>query len=183
MHYHIETYDTVTSTFDVLRERRDEPEGLAIIATEQTAGIGQRGKAFFSPSGTGLYLGILLKPAEHDIDETRITLMTAQAVCHAIEAIAPDQKPEIKLPNDVLIDGRKVCGILAQGLPRTPEHDPCVTLGIGLNVYEPRDGFPPEIADKAAALFKATHRTTSQPDMREQLAAAILHEFDKLYTV
>ncbi|MCL2025118.1 MAG: biotin--[acetyl-CoA-carboxylase] ligase [Coriobacteriia bacterium] len=190
--YVVETYGEVTSTFDVLRQRRDEPEGLVIVAEAQTAGIGQRGRTFFSPPGTGIYVGILLKPTATDanvvLDETMVTRMTARAVCRAIEVIVPGAEPTIKLPNDVLVDGRKVCGILAQGLPATPEHDACLIVGIGVNVYEPCGGFPPEIADKAGALFSraapipastASDITLddTQSDVRMRLVNTILDEF------
>ena len=154
-----------------------EPEGLAAIAASQTAGKGRRGRSFYSPSGTGLYLSLLLRPHTLPSKQTvKVTTLAAMAACEAIEAIS-DRKAMIKWVNDIFIDGRKVSGILTEASfsleSDTAEY---VVLGIGFNITAPEGGFPDEIKDIAGAIF-----TAPQKDIRNRLAAEFINRFMKSY--
>lgn len=127
-----------------------------LIAGHQTAGRGRLGRQFHSPEGTGLYMTLLLRPAAF-ADATRLTLLAAVAVCQAMEELT-DLRPRIKWVNDIFVDGKKVCGILAEAV------DDQVAVGIGVNMRTPPEGFPPE-----AAIAGALNREIT----RGQLAAAI----------
>lgn len=171
---------TVDSTNTWARNRALEgaTEGTALIAEGQTAGRGRRGRAFFSPEGSGVYLSVLLRPS---IDPARAYLLTcaaAVAVARAIERVC-DQRAQIKWVNDIYCDGKKVAGILTEGAYGIEDSRfDYAVVGIGINVREPESGWPGEIAGQAGTLL-----TERRPAMvRCRLAAAVLDEFWTLYT-
>ena len=173
----IEVLEECASTNLLLKERAAQlPEWHTVIARRQTAGRGRMGRSFCSPAGSGLYMSVLLRP-KLAADAPLITTAAAVAVCRAAEALGSD-RAEIKWVNDVLIRGRKVCGILTEagtGVEAgTLDH---AVLGVGINVTEPAGGFPPQIADIAGAVFPRHER-----DLRERLAAAFLRQFYAIYT-
>ena len=171
-------YKETDSTNIRLRELASQgaPEGTAVIAGMQTKGRGRLGRSFFSPSDTGLYLSILLRPDMTAADAVRITTAAAVAVAEAAEDIS-GKKADIKWVNDVYIGGKKICGILTEaafGLENGGlEYAVC---GIGINVYEPQGGFPDEIKDIAGALLDKP-----DDDVRNRLAAGIIMRFMKYY--
>ena len=168
----VEVLPVCPSTNLLLKERAAAlPEWYTVIARQQTAGRGRMGRSFCSPEGSGLYMSVLLRPKLAAEDVSLITPAAAVAVCRAAEELGAD-RAEIKWVNDVLIRGRKVCGILTEAGfdPRTGAPDYAV-LGVGINVTEPAGGFPPEIADVAGAVFAAREEDT--PD---RLAAAFLRQ-------
>lgn len=174
-----EIQDCVTSTNALVRERAAEgaPEGLVILANQQTAGRGRLGRAFYSPPDTGLYLSLLLRPRQMQPQHaTRITTMAALAACEAIEAVT-QQQPQIKWVNDIFLAGKKVCGILTEGSfnLETGQLDD-VVVGVGFNVYPPAGGFPPEIAEIADSILQKQHSGT-----KNKLAAAFLNHFFRIY--
>lgn len=174
----IETRHTVTSTNAILKERAAEgaPEGTVLAAEEQTAGRGRFTRRFFSPSGSGVYLSVLLRPRLSAENAALITTAAAVAVAEAAEELS-GRKTEIKWVNDVLADGKKICGILTEASLNleSGELDYAV-LGIGLNVYEPDGGFPEEIADIAGPIFKERGA-----GLRGKLTAEVLKRFFKYY--
>jgi len=123
------------------------PFGAVVIARRQTAGKGRRGRAFFSPEGDSLYASFVLPPGSHEF----ATVAAAVAVCRAIEAVRPGAGPRVKWVNDVLVDGRKVCGILAEGVGGA-DGLAAVVLGIGVNIGLREADFPPELRGVAGAL-------------------------------
>lgn len=148
-----------------------------LIANEQTRGRGRYGREFFSPEGTGVYMSLLLRPCNCSARQAvRFTTMAAVAMCEAIEEVS-DEKAQIKWVNDIFVRGRKVCGILTEGSfdMESGALDYAV-LGVGVNVYLPRGGFPEELAETAGALFDST-----QDDMKNRLAAAFLNYFMEYY--
>lgn len=171
----IKCYNTVSSTNILLKEQalKGAEEGTVVIAESQSAGKGRMGRSFHSPEGNGLYMSLLLKPDAETAG--RITTMAAVAVCRAIENTL-DIKADIKWVNDILLDGKKVCGILAEAATGG-EGMMFVVLGIGVNVYAPEEGFPEDIADIAGALTQAV-----EPELRSRLAAAVLDEFWQIYS-
>ena len=114
-----------------------------LIADSQTAGRGRLGRRFVSPPGTGLYMSLLSAPPQ-GTESGQITILAAVAVCRAIEETTA-LRPKIKWVNDLFVRGKKVCGILAEGLGEA------VVIGVGVNLRAPPDGFPPE-AGPAGAL-------------------------------
>lgn len=120
------------------------PHGTIVTAGEQTAGRGRQGRAWATPAGTALAVSIVLRDPPG-----LLTLAAALAVAEVAAALDADRRaPAIKWPNDVLLDGRKVSGILAEG--RLQEG--WAVLGIGVNVAIPADAFPPELAARATTL-------------------------------
>ncbi|MDO5325200.1 MAG: biotin--[acetyl-CoA-carboxylase] ligase [Clostridia bacterium] len=130
--------------------RAGEISAPYVLAADcQTAGRGRLGRSFLSPPGTGLYMSILFAPPL-DADSGSITILAAVAVCRAIEEMT-DLKPKIKWVNDLFVNGKKVCGILAERIGEG------VIVGIGVNVKMPVGGFPPE-AGAAGALEREMDR-------------------------
>lgn len=173
----VEVLPVCPSTNLILKERAAElPEWYTVIARRQTAGRGRLGRSFCSPEGSGLYMSVLLRtklPAE---DISLITPAAAVAVCRAAEELGSD-RAEIKWVNDVLIGGRKVCGILTEaGFDARSGAPDWAILGVGINVTEPAGGFPAEIADVAGAVFPRKGE-----DMPDRLAAAFLRHMYAIY--
>jgi len=132
------TYITSTPSTQALLAP-DAPEGAVVVAGEQTAGRGRLGRRWLAPAGTSLLFSIQLRPR---IDPQRLPELTgvaAHATAEAIEAVT-GLAPEIKEPNDLLIGGRKVAGVLAEA------REERVVLGIGINVNLPASDLPTEVA-------------------------------------
>ncbi|MBQ1473654.1 MAG: biotin--[Lachnospiraceae bacterium] len=147
------------------------------VANEQTAGRGRLGRTFESPKDTGIYLSYLMKPKVAPQDATTITAWTAVAVCRAIER-ACDVSPEIKWVNDIILDHKKVSGILTEmSLESETGRIQSIIIGIGINVNEGEGDFPKELRDKATSLRIATGQGFS----RAKLAAALIEELDAMY--
>lgn len=175
-----DVFISVDSTNNICRQRANlgEEEGYVAIAGAQTNGRGRMGRSFYSPSDTGIYMSILLKPVSFPGAQVlRLTTMAAVAVCEAIESMS-DSKADIKWVNDIFIDGKKVCGILSEGSYSLEDGSiDAVVVGIGINAYTPKDGFPPEIADIAGSVFES-----SGAGKRNHLAAEVLNRFMYYYT-
>jgi BirA family transcriptional regulator, biotin operon repressor / biotin---[acetyl-CoA-carboxylase] ligase len=123
------------------------PGGLVVTAGEQTAGRGRRGNAWFAPPGTCLLYSALLRP--FDVESAPPLPLTAPiAVCEAAESIAP-VRCQLKWPNDVWIEERKVAGILVEARP----DEGWAVIGVGLNVAIPQNDFPPELRQTATSLL------------------------------
>ena len=166
----------VSTNLTVKQHAAALPAWHTVIAAAQTGGRGRMGRSFYSPEGTGLYMSVLLRPDMAAEDAALITTAAAVAVCRAAEELGSD-RAEIKWVNDVLIRGRKVCGILTEaGLDMESGRLEYAVLGIGVNVTEPAGGFPPDIADVAGAVFPARKR-----DRKNALAAAILRQLYDIY--
>lgn len=149
------TEQTGSTNTDALRlAEAGEGEGLLLIAGRQTGGRGRRGRSFFSPEGTGLYMSMLLRPAFGAEDVMLLTPMAAVAVAEALDALC-GTAAAIKWVNDILLNGKKVCGILTEATFSEGAVPNAVVVGIGLNLVAPPGGFPAEIRDIAGAVFDA----------------------------
>src|SRR5215204_6366483 len=148
------------------------PEGLCIVAREQTAGRGRRERTWVSPKDAGLYLSVVLRPAFEPREWPLITLAAALAAHDALGEVC-GLEADVKWPNDLLAGGRKLCGILAE----TSEgvRGRAVVLGVGVNLT--RGSFPEEIRDTATSVEEQTGRA---PD-REALLAALLRSIARHY--
>ena len=171
----LEVFQSISSTNTVLKARAAEgaAEGLALIAGEQTAGRGRMGRSFYSPADSGLYLSVLLRPEISAVEATGITACAAVAVAEAIEELA-GIPAEIKWVNDVLVNGKKVSGILTEAsMDAESGRMSYVIVGIGINTSLPAGDFPEELRQIAGAIFGGE----PIPELRCRMAAAVL---DKL---
>jgi len=151
-------YDEIGSTNDAAHElaRAGAPHGAVVVAEAQTKGRGRHGRAFFSPHHRNLYNSIVLRPDLHVGQATTIVLAAAVAVADAVaEASGDPEAVQIKWPNDVLLGGRKTCGILME-LASEATRVAYLVLGIGVNLNVERDAFPDEF--RALATSVAAHR-------------------------
>ncbi len=167
-----EVYRTITSTNTVLKARAAEgaPAGLVLLAGEQTAGRGRMGRSFYSPDGSGLYMSLLLRPRIAAQEATRITACAAVAVAETIEELS-GRTTRIKWVNDVLLEGKKVCGILTEASFDCESGQPeYVIVGIGINVSVPAGDYPEQLRQIAGAAFDGV----SVPELRARLAAGVL---------
>jgi BirA family transcriptional regulator, biotin operon repressor / biotin---[acetyl-CoA-carboxylase] ligase len=142
-------YRRVDSTNERAKElaMSGAPGGLVVTADEQSAGRGRRGNAWFAPPGSCLLYSALVHPFTAD-DSPLLPLAVPLAVCEAAEAVAP-VRCQLKWPNDVWIDERKVSGVLVEARP----DEGWAVVGVGLNVAIPDDEFPPELRDRAISLL------------------------------
>ncbi|MGN0393816.1 MAG: biotin--[acetyl-CoA-carboxylase] ligase [Coprococcus sp.] len=162
-----------TNTRAKLAGEGDGIHGSIYIAEKQTAGKGRRGRSWEAKKGDIIAMTYLLRP---DIDITcvsRITLVSAVALARALAKV-DNIKPQIKWPNDVVINGKKVCGILTEMSSEGTDIN-YVVVGIGINVYN--SYFPEELADKATSI-KLENGTGCN---RSSLIADVTNEFEKLY--
>lgn len=175
----IEVVPAADSTNTWLRTRAESgaQEGAVAVACCQTQGKGRVGRSFFSPQDTGIYMSILLRPYHFLPDQAvKITTMAAVSVCRAIEAVS-QKAVGIKWVNDIFMENRKVGGILTEGSMGLEEGFlDYIVLGIGVNVYSPKGGFPRELKQTAGAVFQ-----THQNDGKNRIAAAILNDFMDQY--
>lgn len=170
--------DMVDSTNSEARRRATEAaEGTIILSEEQTAGKGRQGRQWVSPRGKGIWLSLILKPEIQAHKVPQFTQIAAAAVCLALEQRGIT-KVEIKWPNDILVNGRKLSGILTemQSKGKTVDH---VVLGIGLNVNMNQQDFPQELQNQATSLFLETGKVWK----RSQLIAEIINAFEPLYNL
>ncbi|SRR5438552_1626498 len=150
-------------------------EGLVLFAEHQTAGRGQRGNRWESAAGKGLWFSILLRPKIQINDSGRLTIWAIEAISDVIRTEF-SLEPTIKLPNDVQLYGRKVAGVLVE--MRAQEKAPHLAIvGIGINVNQSLEDFPPELQDRAISLAMALHR----PVDRQQFAVVVLQNLDRTY--
>ena len=173
----IRVFRETTSTNDVIEKlaRDGVKEGVVVFAEAQTQGRGRLGRKWMSPARRGLWFSVLLRPDLRPQEATRLTVASATALRRAIES-QTGLKPEIKWPNDILIHGRKVAGILTE-LSAELDHVKYLILGIGVDVnLNPGDLFP-ELRKQATSLKLELGHTVSRPE----LAVAILRELDRDY--
>lgn len=168
--------NTVPSTNTYLKElaEKGEDEGCVVIARCQTAGRGRRGKDFFSPADTGLYMSILLRPSLTVTDAHFITPAVALAVCRAIEELT-GLRCGIKWVNDIFIGGKKAAGILCEGAfdyeKGTTRY---VVVGIGVNVST--ENFPEGLENIATSL----HSSVSKDTLAEKIVKEVFGVIDAL---
>jgi len=151
------------------------PEGVVVFAESQTKGRGRLGRKWISPARKGLWLSILLRPKLRPQEATQLTVASATALRRAIQAETGLQ-PEIKWPNDILIGGRKVAGILTE-LSAEPDRVKHVILGIGVDVNLDTAELPPELCKIATSLKIEAGESVPRPE----LAVAILRALDEDY--
>ncbi len=175
----IRVFQETSSTNDVAEKlgRDGAKEGVVVFAEAQTCGRGRLGRKWLSPPRKGLWFSVLLRPDLRPQAATQLTVAAATALARAIRA-QTQLTPEIKWPNDILLNGRKVAGVLTE-LSAELDHIKYVILGIGVDVNLSATEFPPELRKLATSLKLETGRTIHRAD----LAAAILRELDHDYAL
>jgi BirA family biotin operon repressor/biotin-[acetyl-CoA-carboxylase] ligase len=173
----IRVFEQTTSTNDVAEKlaRDGVKEGVVVFAESQTKGRGRLGRKWVSPGRKGLWFSVLLRPALRPQEATRLTVASATALRRAIQSETGLQ-PEIKWPNDILIGGKKVAGILTE-MSAEPDRVRHAILGIGVDVNLAAGEFPPECRKLATSLKIESGRAFS----RAELATVILRELDADY--
>ena len=173
----IRVFEQTTSTNDVIEKlaRDGVKEGAVVFAESQTKGRGRLGRTWMSPARKGLWFSVLLRPDLRPQETTRLTVASAAALRRAIQS-ETGLDPEIKWPNDILIRGKKVAGILTE-LSAELDRVKHVILGIGVDVNLGANEFPAELRKTATSLKIETGKAISRPE----LATAILRELDHDY--
>ena len=173
----IHVFKQTTSTNDVIEKlaRDGVKEGAVVFAESQTKGRGRLGRKWISPERKGLWFSVLLRPDLRPQETTQLTVASATALRRAIQA-ETGLNPEIKWPNDIVIGGKKVAGILTE-LSAELDRVRHVILGIGVDVNLGASDFPPELRKPATSLKIESGREIS----RAELATTILRELDSDY--
>ena len=170
-------FDSLPSTnLEAARRATDgAPEGLCIVAGEQTAGRGRLRRQWISPKNAGLYFSIVLRPEFEQKVWPLLTLMAAVAVNDALQE-ACALKTDIKWPNDILASGRKLCGILAETVETSLGR--AVVVGIGINLTE--HSYPEEFAHMATSLDVAAGRSCDLETLLDALVVALGKRYEDL---
>jgi BirA family transcriptional regulator, biotin operon repressor / biotin---[acetyl-CoA-carboxylase] ligase len=173
----IRVFQETTSTNDIIEKlaRDGVMEGVAVFAESQTRGRGRLGRKWVSPGGKGLWFSVLLRPELHPIATTQLTVAAASALARAIQQQV-QIRCDVKWPNDIFIQGKKVAGILME-MGAELDCVQFVTLGIGVDVNQQTSDFPAELRSIATSL----RIESGKPVNRADLAARILLELDRDY--
>jgi len=162
--HRIKRHGTVSSTNDLAWELPPDPQhhGLVILAEEQTAGRGRRGCPWWSPQGGSLLLSVVMHPPRFLCRPVVLTLWAALGVCRTIHEVF-DLKPMLKWPNDVLLEGKKIAGVLVE-----QRQNRCV-VGLGLNLKAPPLFFTEHHLPHAAAVSQFAHQTVDRDAVLQEL--------------
>lgn len=167
-------YDSLASTNDQARmlAREGAPDGSLVIANAQSGGKGRRGRSFFSPEGAGIWMSVILRPDISPAQASMVTLVAAVAVQETMEDFGIPSG--IKWPNDLVVDGKKVTGILTE-MSIEPEMINPIILGIGINVN--MTGFPEKLKDMATSMAMITGKVYD----RVAIIQRLMMHFDANY--
>lgn len=173
----IRVFEATNSTNDVVEKlaRDGVKEGVVVFAEAQTKGRGRLGRTWLSPARKGLWFSLLLRPDLRPQGATQLTVAAATALARAIRR-QTNLSPEIKWPNDILLRGKKVAGILTE-LNAELDHVKYLIIGIGVDVNLTATDLPAELRKTATSL----RIESGQPVLRPELAAAVLQELDADY--
>lgn len=169
-------FDTIDSTNIKAQELAEKsyPSGTLVVADKQESGKGRRGRSWVSPSGTGIFMTLMIKPDINPNNASMLTLVAALAVAKAITSVTGEEAL-IKWPNDIVVNGKKVCGILTE-MNAQFDYINHIVVGIGINVHN--ESFPEEISQMASSLMieaggKRFHRA--------QIIAETMSYFEQYY--
>lgn len=169
-------FDTIDSTNTKAQELAEKgyPSGTLVVADKQESGKGRRGRSWVSPSGTGIFMTLMIKPDINPNNASMLTLVAALAVAKAITSVTGEEAM-IKWPNDIVVNGKKVCGILTE-MNAQFDYINHIVVGIGINVHN--ESFPEEISQMASSLMieaggKRFHRA--------QIIAETMSYFEQYY--
>lgn len=169
-------FDTIDSTNTKAQELAEKgyPSGTLVVADKQESGKGRRGRSWVSPSGTGIFMTLMIKPDINPNNASMLTLVAALAVAKAITSVTGEEAM-IKWPNDIVVNSKKVCGILTE-MNAQFDYINNIVVGIGINVHN--ESFPEEISQMASSLMieaggKRFHRA--------QIIAETMSYFEQYY--
>lgn len=170
-------YEETDSTNNQARRLAESgaPDGTLVIAVTQTAGKGRRGRGWTSPGGDGIWMSLLLRPSFGPEAASMLTLVAAMAVHQGIRRTT-GLECGIKWPNDLVADGRKLCGILTE-MSTEADYIRYVVVGIGINVGIRE--FPEDLRDKATSLYLCQKKAVS----RSRLVAEVMEAWEKYYDI
>ena len=188
-------FDTIDSTNTKAQELAEKgyPSGTLVVVDKQESGKGRRGRSWVSPSGTGIFMTLMIKPDINPNNASMLTLVAALAVAKAITSVTGEEAM-IKWPNDIVVNGKKVCGILTE-MNAQFDYINHIVVGIGINVHN--ESFPEEISQMASSLMieaggKRFHRAQIIAEtmsyfeqyydtfLKTQDLSALVREYDKL---
>ena len=188
-------FDTIDSTNTKAQELAEKgyQSGTLVVADKQESGKGRRGRSWVSPSGTGTFMTLMIKPDINPNNASMLTLVAALAVAKAITSVTGEEAL-IKWPNDIVVNGKKVCGILTE-MNAQFDYINHIVVGIGINVHN--ESFPEEISQMASSLMieaggKRFHRAQIIAEtmayfeqyydtfLKTQDLSALVREYDKL---
>lgn len=174
---HMHVYEDVDSTQQLAHQfaQQGAANGTVILAEQQNAGKGRLGRTWFSPKGTGLWMSFVLRPELALPQVPQLTLLSSVAVLRGIKQVV-DVDVQIKWPNDLLINHRKLAGILTE-LNAEADRVNFVILGIGINVNQKREHFPDDLLNVATSLCVETGQVIN----RKQLFIHIVKQWEELY--
>ena len=174
IYYHESLESTNTLAKDLARE--NESEGIVVISEEQTSGRGRLGRNWTSPKKKGIWMSIVVKPNIEPIDASKITQITAASVYRALSEM--DIETSIKWPNDIILNDKKICGILTEMSSEMMQINYMV-VGIGINVNLDLEDLPEDLREKASSIKIETGSETN----RKELVARILNNFEYFYNL
>lgn len=176
---HIYYYDSVESTQKVANELAGNgaTEGTIIVADQQTGGRGRLARKWFSPQNTGVWMSLIIKPNIPIYQAPQLTLLTAVAAAKAIEEHI-SVAPYIKWPNDILLNNKKITGILTE-MQAEADSIHSIVIGIGINVNQKLVDFPEELQTIASSL----HIETGHLFAREEIISSFLRHFESIYKI
>ena len=162
-----------TSTNDVVRKQAHNRAraGFLVAASRQTRGRGRLGRSWESPPDCGLYVSMLLRPELRTAQGGQLTILSSVAAADAVEAVC-GLRPQIKWPNDLVLDGKKLAGLLIEAEPNGARLGFAV-IGIGINVRQGAEDFSPEVRGRATSLLLATGRAYRRADLLVALLQAM----------
>lgn len=170
-------FPVVDSTNTKAKQLAEEgyPAGTLVVAEQQKAGRGRRGRSWESPQGAGIFMTLLLKPGIEPNNASMLTLVTALAVSDAITK-QTGRPAAIKWPNDIVMNGKKVCGILTE-MSAQIDYVNHIVIGIGINVHN--ESFPEELSEMATSLYLETREHLNRAALIEE----IWENFERYYAV
>lgn len=175
----IHHYDSLDTTQRVAHQLASEgaTDGTLVIAEEQLQGKGRMARPWASSASKGIWMSLIIKPTLTPQQAPQLTLVAAVSIVRAIESVCKI-RPVIKWPNDLLLNGKKITGILTE-LQAEPDIVKAIIIGMGINVNQDRSDFPEELAEIATSLKIESGQTFN----RSELVAAVLEHFEQLTTV
>ena len=175
---HIVYMESTASTNEVAKElaRKGAEEGTIVVAEEQRSGRGRLQRGFYSPFAKGIWFSLILRPDFFPMEASKSTLLAAVGVCRAVRSLGLPNAA-IKWPNDIMVNGRKLVGILTE-LSASMEKIDYIIMGIGINTGMERADFPEAFREGATSC-----RAEGVHVSRKTLLAAVLSELEKEYAV
>lgn len=180
--WQVRWYSTLPSTNDLAKEmgKGGAPHGTVILADSQTKGRGRMGRSFHSPAGSGIYLSMLLRPECSASDLMHLTCAAAVAAADGIQA-ATGLRPGIKWTNDLVVEKKKLGGILTELSLDSQGNVDFAVVGIGINCTQNTEDFPEELQGMATSLWLCTGQTVDRDAVIAAILVALQNMWERLW--